>query len=182
MNIYELILGQIPEAIYFALFIIFTKQLKTKRVLFTTVMTIEYLLLLRTLLYNTWSHILFFAITYIVLKILYKEKCQITDIFTLTIASIILILFSCIPSLVFSYNMLLAIIASRIVMILFFVLFRKKLCNIQKLYKRLWNRNDKIKKRMKSTTFRAINTIVFNLMFYIINFGMFYALFFKEMG
>ena len=41
----ELFLGQIPEAIFFSLFMIYTKRLKEKRILFTVLMTIEYLLL-----------------------------------------------------------------------------------------------------------------------------------------
>ena len=45
MDYAELLLGQIPEAIHFALFMIFTKQLKEKRVLFVLLMIIEYLLL-----------------------------------------------------------------------------------------------------------------------------------------
>ena len=45
MNLAELFLGQIPEAVYFALFLIFTKNLKEKRVLFIILMIGEYLLL-----------------------------------------------------------------------------------------------------------------------------------------
>ena len=33
MKLDQLLLGQIPEAIYFALFMIFTKQLKEKRII-----------------------------------------------------------------------------------------------------------------------------------------------------
>ena len=45
MDLLELMLGQIPEAIYFALFIILTKELKEKRILFIILMIIEYILL-----------------------------------------------------------------------------------------------------------------------------------------
>lgn len=37
----ELFLGQIPEAIYFALFMIYAKNLKTKRLLYTILMILE---------------------------------------------------------------------------------------------------------------------------------------------
>ena len=53
----ELLLGQIPEAIYFALFMIFTKELKTKRILYTILMVIEYVLLKFFIEYNI-SHII----------------------------------------------------------------------------------------------------------------------------
>ena len=39
----ELIIGQIPEAIYFALFMIYAKGLKEKRILFTVLMVNRYI-------------------------------------------------------------------------------------------------------------------------------------------
>ena len=36
VNMLEIFLGQIPEAIFFELFMIFVKDLKEKRILFTT--------------------------------------------------------------------------------------------------------------------------------------------------
>ena len=41
----ELLIGQIPEAIFFALFMIYAKGLKEKRILFIVLMIVEYLLL-----------------------------------------------------------------------------------------------------------------------------------------
>lgn len=76
----ELLLGQIFEAIYFALFMIFAKRIKEKRLLFITLMIFEYLLWKHLFKYNFIFHIGFIFTTYIVLKILYKEKSQITDI------------------------------------------------------------------------------------------------------
>ena len=94
MNVLQLLLGQIPEAIYFALFMIFTKRLDKKQILFTILMIIEYILLFNFTPVTIWSHISYFIITYIILKILYHEKSQITDIFTLGIASMILMIIS----------------------------------------------------------------------------------------
>ena len=48
----ELLLGQIPEAIYFALFMIFTKELKSKRILYIVLMVTEYLLLKHLIVYK----------------------------------------------------------------------------------------------------------------------------------
>ena len=45
MNYLQLFLWQIPEAIYLALFIVFTKKLDKHRILFTVITVIEYLLL-----------------------------------------------------------------------------------------------------------------------------------------
>lgn len=174
----EIFLGQIPEAIYFALFMIYAKDLKEKRILFTILMIVEYLLLLHSFPYSLLAHVLFVMITYIILKILYKSKAQITDIFTFGISSIILIFIN--AFLYFSLyklidNYIIYVIIDRILSIIFLIIFKNKLNNIQKIYKILWNRNDKIKKPIKSTTFRCANLVIFNLMFYIINIAMLYC-------
>ena len=180
MNLLELFLGQIPEAIYFASFIILTKQLKEKRVLFTIITIVEYALLFNTLKNSYMSHIIFFVSTYCLLKILYKEKCQITDIFILAVASIILMVTSAILYLIVwkTVNVfMIYVILHRIVLFLILFLFKDKWSKIQHLYKKLWNRNDNISKKMKSTTFRSLNLVIFNLMFYLLNLGILYTLF-----
>ena len=179
MNLLEILIGQIPEAIYFALFLIFVKELENKRVLFTILMVVEYLLLINTLIFNTWFHVLYTILTFITLKILYKEKAQITDIFTFGIASVVLIICSLIAGGIFHIHELAGIITSRILPFVVFV-FKNKLCYIQKLYKKFWNRNDKAELKIKSTTFRSMNLVVFNLMFYVINLGMIYALLIRK--
>ena len=168
----ELFVGQIPEAIYFALFMIFTKRLKEKRVLFTLLMVVEYILLKQFLHYTMWFQVLYTFITFLILKVLYKQQAQITDIFTFMIGSFILILISSVPYAIIYFtiqNFYVYVVISRILLFLFLFLFKNKLPNIQKIYKKLWNRNDSVKKKMKTTTFRCINIILFNLMFYLIN-------------
>ena len=78
----ELIIGQIPEAIYFALFMIYAKGLKEKRILFTVLMVAEYLLLIYSFPYNWYFHIGYIVTTFFTLKVLYKEKAQIIAIST----------------------------------------------------------------------------------------------------
>lgn len=183
MDLLEIFLGQIPEAIYFALFMIFAKDLKEKKILYIILMVIEYLLLKHFIKYNIWFQVLYTFMTFIILKVLYKEKSQITDIFTFTIASIILIIISFVSYFIIckiTSNYYIAAIFNRILMILFLIISYNKLYKIQNLYKRLWNRNDKVKKKIKSTTFRAINVIIFNIIFYIINIGMLYAIYYNS--
>ena len=179
----ELIIGQIPEAIYFSLFMIFAKGLKEKRILFTVLMVAEYLLLIYSFPYNWYFHIGYIVTTFFTLKVLYKEKAQITDIFTFMIAYIIIILFSGISFFIAYYttkNIILTNITCKILLFLFIFLNRKKLYKITKIYKNFWNRNDKINKKMKTTTFRSINIVIFNVMFYIINIGMTICLFIRK--
>jgi len=172
MNLLELFLGQIPEAIYFALFMIFAKRLDKKQILFTILMIIEYILLFNFTPMTIWSHVLYFVITYIILKILYHEKSQITDIFTLGIASILLMIISGICYFVLSTFITDIIIGNAVQKLLLFIVLHfisNKLYKIRNMYKKFWNRNDKIPKPIKSTTFRCINLILFNVMFFIIN-------------
>lgn len=176
MNLVEILFGQIPEAIYFSLFLILSKKLDTKRILFIISTTIEYVLLMYAFPYNIWSHILYFIAVYVILNLFYKNKCQITDIFTLGIASLFLMLDSFISYAIFGPNMLSVTIFSKLLLFGGLFIFRNKLALIQDLYRKLWNRNDKIKKRIKSTTFRSMNVVIFNFMFYIINIGMVLAI------
>lgn len=69
-----------------------------------------------------------------------------------------------------------AVIIERLAIIIFMLMIYKKLPNIQKIYKKLWNRNDNKDKKIKSTTFRAINIVIFNISFFIINLGMIFML------
>lgn len=173
MNILEIILGQIPEAVYFAVFMILVKELKTRRFIFIISMIMEYLLVLNILPYSIWTHVLYFILAFLLLKILYKEESNVTDIFTLGVASLFMII-SCFLLYVIIYftihNMLVYVVLQRIILFASIIIFRKKLPNINKLYKKLWNRS-KHSYKMKSTTFRALNLVIFNLSFVLINLG-----------
>lgn len=176
MNLAELFLGQIPEAVYFGLFLILTKNIKEKRLLFLLLMIVEYVLLTKCIFFNTWFQVAYTIMTFLTLKVLYKDKAQVTDVFTFGIASIILILVAVLSFAIFSPHNILVVIFSRLVLFGLLVICRNKLCKLNNIYRKLWNRNDSIKRKMKSTTFRSLNIVVFNVMFYIINLGMIYAL------
>lgn len=179
MNLYQLFLGQIPEALYFALFIILVKQLKEKRIIFSIIMIIGYLILKYLLPFNIWFHITYTFITFITLKLLYKHKSQITDIFLFTIASIILVLISAVTIPIAMKDALIGIILNRVILMIFLLTSKNELPNIQNLYKKLWNRSDKPKK-IKSITFRGLNLVVFNILFYLINILIIYELFIRR--
>ena len=181
MNLLELFLGQIPEAIFFALFMVFAKALQKKRILFTVIMTIEYVLLLNIFPYNWYFHISFMIITFLTLKVLYKEKSQITDVFILLIAYIVLMITSAVCFVICQGNAMIAAILNRVLIFGLLFCFRNKLYKIQKIYKKFWNRSNE-PKAIKSTTFRSINIVIFNIMFVIFNVGMIYALYLVKTG
>ena len=162
---------------------IFAKNLKEKRLLFILLMILEYIMLTRILIFTSWFQVLYTVITYLILKVLYKEKAQITDIFTFTIGSIVLMIISifCVfLTCVIFKNAMVSGIINRLLMFMLLFIFHKYLYKIQNLYKKFWNRNDKIKKKIKSVTFRCINLAIFNIMFYIINIGMFYCILLRK--
>lgn len=180
MKLLEILLGQIPEAIYFALFMIYTKRLDKRCGLFISLMVIEYVLLLNALPFSIWSHILYFVVSYLLLKVLYKEKSQITDIFTLGIASVMLMIISAIWYVIIFFTLESIIVCTLLAKLTLFIILyfiKSKLPKIQNMYKRFWNRNDSIPKPIKSTTFRCINVILFNIMFYLVNGFILFALF-----
>lgn len=180
MDLLEIFLGQIPEAIFLALFMIFAKALQKKRVLYVAIMVVEYILLLNIFPYNWYFHISLTVMTFLTLKVLYREKSQVTDIFILLIAYIVLMVTSAICFMICGGNALIATILNRVIIFGLLFHFRNKLYSIQKLYKKFWNRSNE-PKAMKSTTFRSINIVIFNIMFVILNAGMIYALFYNSL-
>lgn len=181
----QLFVGQIPEAIFFALFMIYAKDLKDKRFLFTLLMVVEYLLTKYSFQFSWMFHITYMICVFLTLKILYKDKSQVTDIFILAIGYVILmissILFSIPAMLNIIKNYTICVILNRIFLFILLFILNYKLVKIQNLYKKLWNRNDKVSKKMKSTTFRALNVVAFNTLFVVFNLGMLYALYLKGM-
>lgn len=167
--------GILPEAIYFTLFLIFTKELKEKRILFLFLMLIEYLFLSCIIKYNILLQLIYTFMTFVILKVLYREKAIITDIFVFALSSIILIAISAISYMAVFYtigNYIVAYIIQRIMLFVTLFALKNKLNGWYRKFNSLWNRRPNAK--IRSLTIRNITIIIFNLMFYIINFGMIY--------
>lgn len=177
MNVLEIILGQLPEAVYFAIFMILVKGLKEKRFVFIISMIIEYLLVLNILPYSIWSYVLYFILSFLLLKILYKDKSNVTDIFTMGIASVIIIIVSIFSYFIvslFSTNVIVGNLCQKAILFFIILVYKSYLPKINNIYKKLWNRS-KHSYKIKSMTFRVLNLIVFNFSFVVINLGiMFY--------
>ena len=175
--LYRLIIVKSLEAIYFSLFLIIGKNLKNKRILFTLIMIFEYLMLKELIHFNVLFQFIYTFLSFVNLKVLYKEKAQITDIFLFAIASVILILigmFTYVTSILTYNNYVISLFINRILMFLFLYLFRNKIKELYKNFYLGWNRHNN-PNRIKSLTLRNISVIIFNLMFWIINLGMIYA-------
>ena len=181
MNLLELFLGQIPEAIFLALFMVFAKDLRKKRILYVIIIIMEYLILKYSFQYSWYFHIGLTIATFLTLKVLYREKSQITDIFILLISYIVLVVTSAFCFLICHKEVVIATILNRVIIFGLLSICNYRLNKIQKLYKKFWNRDDK-PKAIKSTTFRSLNIVIFNIMFVIFNVGMIYALYLIKMG
>lgn len=172
---------KILEAIYFSLFLIIGKNLKKKRLLFVLIMIFEYLIFKSIIRYNVLFQFIYTFMTYLILKVLYKEKAQITDIFLFTIASIFLIFSSIICYFIIYYltrNYYCILLVNRILIFLFLFIFKEAIREKYVEFYSLWNRhNNPIK--IKSLTLRNISIIIFNLMFYVLNICMIFANLFR---
>lgn len=174
MNWLELILGQVLEAVYLSLFMIYTKRLDKHKIAFTLMMILEYVILINTIDFSLWVYVLYFTLAYMILKILHKKKSQIIDVFTLGIACLSIIVVNIIAFLLVMLplnNYIVFVLVARISLFALLFKFKDKLPSIQKLYIHLWNRDDKVKKKIKSTTFRCMNVVLLNSIFYLLNIG-----------
>ena len=165
----SILLGMIPEVLYFTLFLIYTKGLKEKKIRLCLLIAIAYFLCLMINRFKLVYYIGFLFLIYLILKLLYKKKAQITDIFIINLSFIYIGLISYICSLFvkedYSNYYLLCIIDKILLFVPF--IFRNKFNIWYKKYYSLWNRNDSIKRPIKSITLRNLSLIGLNMFIFI---------------
>ena len=169
--IVSVVLGLIPEVLFFTLFIAYTKNIKEKRIKLFILISIIYFFCMLIQMYKLVYYISFIVLFYIVLKILYKQKTQIIDMFVITFAFFYVSIISYIFYLFLkddkTYYYLFYIL-DRVLLFIPFI-FKNKLNIIYKNYCRLWNRNDKEKRPIKSITLRNISLIAINFIIIFMN-------------
>lgn len=166
-------LGLIPEVLYFSLALIYTKNIKKKRIKLFLLIAIAYTLCIMIIKYELLFYVLFIFILYFILKILYKDETQIIDIFVITYFSFYLTLLSFLICFYYKYGSTLEMyiilyIINRILLFSIFI-FRHKFNKLYMNYKKYWNRNDNIKKPIKSITLRNISLIAINCIVFFMN-------------
>lgn len=163
MSTISLIFGILPESIFFALFFIFAKNLRKRRIpLFTMIFALN-LGLSYLFAFTVYYHALFITGIYAILYLLYHS--HIIDIFLITTASLILTVIGYLCFYGIS-NYAMAAIGNRILLFLFLIIVHKKLNSFYTVYKNHWNRSDDT--RIKSITARNISCIVLNLLIYFL--------------
>lgn len=167
----SILFGLIPEVLYFTLFLIYTKNIKEKRIKLFIAISIAYFACLLIQRFKLMYYLAFVVLTYIILKLLYKNKTQITDIFVFSISTFYLTIISYICFLFLKddkSNYYLFYLLDRIIMFIPFI-FKNKFNILYKKYYRLWNRNDKENRPIKSITLRNISLIVINFIIVFMN-------------
>lgn len=172
-----IIFALIPEVLYFTLFIIFTKRYPNKRFLLFVLLLIGYIVLKIFLPINIYFQILFTLYVPVILKLLYKRKFHISDMFVFSYASILLILISCLSLPIFFIfnNYILAFIINRILMFLILFFLKDKLNKIYTFFILQWNRNYDFPNKFKAITIRQFCVICLNVMIYLLNLWISYA-------
>ena len=167
----SLLLGMIPEVLYFTLFIIYTKNIKEKRIKLFMLTSLIYVLCIMISRFKILYYVSFIFLIYFILKILYKDKTQVIDVFVFSLSTIYLSFVGYICSRFINNNYLIYYVTLIINRILLFIpfIFRKNFNKLYKIYCGLWNRNDKVKRPIKSITLRNVSLVILNIFIFILN-------------
>ena len=164
-----ILLVLIPEAIYFALFMILIKGIDKNRIIFTILTTLAYLMLGRLFYYDLKFQFSYIFAFYLIMKIMYKGT-KVTDVFLIILFYMIVIIISSI-TYIFSYNLSnniwVANFVVKFIMYITMFLSYKRIIHYYKLYCNNWNRKPNLK--IKSLTVRNISLTVFYLTLIIIS-------------
>ena len=160
--ILSLILGILPQTLFFEFFVINIKGIKKKRLLLFILLYILCILLNMIVRYNLYLYLLYTPLYYAILKLLYRNKVQIIDVFIIALSFAVMMTISALCSLIYKNNYNLYWIAYIVNNILLFatLLFKKHFQKFYKFYCGNWNRKDGNK--IRSITLRNISLISLN--------------------
>ena len=162
----SILIGVIPDVIFLSLFIIYSKKIQTRRVIFFILLLIDYIVTLIIFKYQTLFYILFIVIEYIILRLLYKKEIQLIDSFVITIPFLILFLMSCIYYFLIP-NYMLACILEKITILIVIFLIKNKINIAYKTYRQLWNRTKEEARKIRSITLRNISLILMYIFIFL---------------
>ena len=169
------ILGCILQPLYFCLFMFYVKRIKSKRILFILLSIFDYIIIQNLIKFtNGINADLFYAIIfYINSKLFYKET-NITNLITYIISNLLLGLINIISYFIFGMNII-GLASVLVIPIIIVLILSKKLCLLDHIYKKYWNRS-RIKRKLKSITFRGFSACITILLFVILHFWNLYLL------
>lgn len=163
----SIIIGLMPEAIFFAMFVIGAKGIKKgeRRLPLVVFFIAAFLIIGLLLAYNIWEYVLLTVAMYIIMKLLH-EKTEFIDLFLLTIPYLIL---AVIGFVCFGIGQLLPdsicpplimLIINRLLLLIIISALYPRLYRWYNTYKKVWNVHKDSK--IKSITVRNISILVCN--------------------
>lgn len=155
--IISILLGMLPDVMYYYLYIKGIKSIKNKKTLFFILLLVGFIL--TNIFYNLYTYLLYDVIIFLIIKKLYNS--QTNDIFLVIFIELYMILLSIICFFLI-HNYIIAFFAYRVLMFVP-LLFIKKIKLMYKNYTMLWNRHN-IPNKIKSITLRNISLIVLNVL------------------
>lgn len=155
--IISLILGILPDVLYYFIYIKQIKGIKSKNLLFFLLLLVTYMLCIIVVQHQFYLYIIQDILVFIIMKLLYKS--HISDMFLVIFIEFYMILLSTI-CFMFINNYYFAFIIYRLLMFLP-LLCSNKLRDMYKKYLSLWNRHDNPKK-IKSITLRNVSLVILN--------------------
>ena len=160
----SIVLGLLPEVLYFSLFLIYTKNIKEKKLKLFMLLAIGYILLIMICRYQFIFYLAYVVYSYFVLKYLYKS--QITDFFICSIGLTYMTIIAYVGYQILGFNYVLYYIVARISLFSIFT-FKKHFNKLYLTYRSLWNRNDNAK--IKSLTIRNCSLLFINICIILLN-------------
>lgn len=167
--ILSLLLGILPQSLYFMLFITNIKEIRNKRFLFLIIISIILSLLVLIVQYNIYLYLTIIPLIYRIMKALYGKKTQIIDIFIISASYGLLSLISYLCSNIYKNNYSLYWIAYCVNNIILFstLIPIKWYRKLYRQYIKLWNRKEGNK--IKSITVRNTSLILLNIFIVILD-------------
>lgn len=162
------LVGAVMQPIYFALFLIFTKKIKDKRLLFISIMILEHFILKYAckLHYTINFELSYSIMTYLILKIVY----MVTFIISVLFMGVINVS----AGIIIGMNVY-GLIFTNIFPIIAIYLLRHRLNEIDKFYNKFWNRHNN-PKMLKSITIRGISSVMTIITFVLMNLWLIYGI------
>ena len=158
----SILLGLIPEFLYYYLYLTRIKELKKHIIIFGILTFINYFVSMLLTRHSFIMYVIFDTVEYLILKLLYKDKTCITDFFLLLFIEIYMLIISAICYYLIP-NYILAFIVNRVLLFVPLI-FIKKIKLIYKKYRNMWNRNDNKLNSIKSLTLRNASLLLMNIL------------------
>ena len=167
--ILSILLGIIPEIMYFYFILICTKNIKEKRKILLLGICILYFIFIFLAPYNMIFYISYLILLYVFLKLLYGNNVQIIDFFIIIYSSFYLTILSFLVCFAHNFSSYLICYAINRILLFGIFIFKKYFNKLYTNYCKYWNRNDNIKRPIKSITLRNISLIILNCVVFIMN-------------